>query len=391
MPDLNFIYFAIFLISLIATIHSYFLYPVIIKLISLKKKPKYRILDNFSPGVSVLCSVYNEEKVIRARIENITEQGYDPGKIELLIGSDGSDDSTNKILMDMSSKYPFLKVFIINERRGKAGILNSLVKEAANEILIFTDANTEFRPDAVSSIVKSFSDPDIGGVCGRLLLKESAVNRNISDEEGKYWNYEIFIKSAEGDLGILIGANGGIFAIRKELYTEIPSEKAVTDDLFITLGVLNKNFKFIYEPKAVAHEYTGKTVKDEIRRKIRFAATNFQTGMYFRGLLFHKNLLLSYSIWSHKIIRWFIPALLIAIFLTNLLLVKNNLFLKLFFYYQVGFYLSAAIGYILSLIKIRFMIFSIPYFFVLSNGALLIGFFRFLARKHSLMWQSTPR
>ncbi len=287
------------------------MYPIIIRIVA----AFYKTSENpfYEPTISILISAYNEEKVILKRIENIAGQKYDLSKIEVIVGSDNSSDRTNDILRELENKYNWLKVFIFTQRRGKASVLNDLVDVAQNEILIFTDANTIFDNIAIQKITKGFSSEQVGGVCGRLILRETNENKYASVEERRYWEYETFIKKAEGRCGILIGANGGIFAIRRSLFEEIP-EDAVTDDLFITLSVLKNNYRFMYRDDAIASEEVTSTMATEFRRKVRFAATNIQTLLYFRRLLFNKNVLLSFAFWSHKIIRWFFPFILFAVF-----------------------------------------------------------------------------
>lgn len=380
----------LFFISVLLIIHSYILYPYIIRFIAASKKNSNNDSD-YQPYISILCSAYNEEKVIAERVENILNQNYDLNKIEFILGSDCSGDRTNEIILLLEKKYPWLKAKIYTERGGKAAVINKLVKEARYDILVFTDANTEFDKDALRLLVKGFNNPAVGGISGRLILNEPVSNKKESVEEKKYWDYEISIKQAEGRLGILIGANGGIFAVRKELFREIPIAKAVTDDFFISLCILSGNYKFLYCYDAFAIEEIGASVELEMKRKIRFAATNFQTVLFFRDLLFNRNLLVSFAFWSHKIIRWIVPFLFIIVIILNLLLLTSHEVFKYLFILQVCFYLSAFIGYIFSLFKIRITVFSVPYFFVLSNCALFIGYFRFLMGRHSVIWQSTPR
>lgn len=388
--NIELILIGVFLFLLFLMVHTYVLYPVIISLFSTVKKNIAKN-GNYYPPVSILCSAYNEEKVIRERISNIAALDYDLSKVEVIIGSDCSDDKTNEILRELQEKYNWLKVRAFSSRRGKAAVINDLVKLASKEILVFTDANTEFDKSALKKLTSHFSDPSTGGVSGRLVLVEPESNRLESVEEKKYWEYETIIKKAEGNCGILIGANGGIFAIRKDLFREIPTAKAVTDDFFVTLAVLDEGWKFRYEYDAFAFEKVGHSVEMEVRRKIRFAATNYQTLYFFRNLLFNKNLLLSYAFWSHKVIRWFLPFLMIFCLLANFLLLGAGMFFIITAALQTAFYLMGATGYIFSLMKIRISVFSMPYFFIVANGALLLGFYRFLRGRHSIIWQSTSR
>lgn len=379
--------YILFYSALFLVLMSFLIYPIILKFLAIfgfrKKNP-----SALNKSISILISAYNEEKVIKDRIENLAEQNYDFEKVEVFVGSDNSKDKTDEILLELSQKYKWLKFFSYKQRGGKAGVLNKLINEAKNEIIVFTDANTIFDKDVLKNLVKYFDNNDIGGVCGKLILKSEDSDDN---EESRYWSYETMIKQVEGDLGISIAANGGIFAIRKEIYTQIPTEKAVTDDLFLSLKVLSKGYKFAYASDARAYENTANSLNEEMQRKIRFSATNFQTLLACKELLFHKNLLLSYAFWSHKVIRWFLPLLLIFIFISNYLLISFGSFYNLFFILQVIFYTFSFIGFILYKFKIRFMIFTLPYYFYLSNYALVMGFIKFIKGQNSVIWESTKR
>ncbi|MGE5859301.1 MAG: glycosyltransferase, partial [Ignavibacteria bacterium] len=300
-------------------IHSYLLYPLIIRIIS-KFFGTKRNLAEQNLTISILISAFNEEKVIENRINNISKLNYDFNKIEVLVGSDCSSDKTNEILTGIENKYSWLKIYLFGDRRGKVSVLNDLVKNARNEILVFTDANTVFNENSIKILVSNFNDKLAGGVSGRLILTDAKNGISGNIEEKSYWEYETLLKKYEGKCGILIGANGGIFAIRKDLFKEIPMEESITDDLYISLAVLNQNYKFLYEENAVAYEETPTDIIVEFNRKIRFASTNFYTLTYFKNLLFNKNLLLSFAFLSHKIIRWFTPIILPIILLINLLL-----------------------------------------------------------------------
>jgi len=380
----------LFYLSCFLIINSFFIYPVVLFI----KNRKYskRVGDfNYNPSVSILIAAYNEEKVIEERIKNISELNYDLSKVEVFIGSDASTDRTNEILTEQKKKYSWLNIYLSKERQGKAGILNQLYKQAKNEILVFTDSNTIFHKDALKNLIEDFSDNQIGGVCGRLILVDNEKSKSEGVEEVEYWKYETMIKKLEGQLGILLAANGGIFAIRRELFNQIPTLNAVTDDLFISLSVISQGYKFSYRNDAVAYEETGKDVKAEYKRKVRFGATNFETLLFFKKLLWSKNKFLSYAFFSHKVTRWFLPSLLLILFVTGMILSDYNDLIHKIFYLQVIIYLLALCGYLLSKIKLRIPVFSIPYFFVVSNIAIAEGFIKFIKKEHSVIWNSTER
>ncbi len=381
----------IILIFLFAVlIYTYLLFPLVIRIIASFCKNDF-LQDETLQSISILISAYNEEKVIKERIINISNLIYDFDKIEVLVGSDCSTDSTNEILTDLEKKYSWLKVYIFKERRGKVPVLNKLVDIAKNEILVFTDANTEFSQESIKILASNFNSGKVGGASGRLILKEPKENFNKSNLEKKYWGYETKIKICEGKCGVLIGASGGMYAIRRKLFNPMPENKAVTDDLFVPLSILNQGYQFIYDINSIGYEEVSHQLIHEYKRKERFAATNFQTIGYFKNLLFNKNILLSFSLWSHKILRWFTPIFFIVILITNLLLFPYNEVFKILIYIQLAFYLLAVFGFLLKNIKIKIIIFTVPFYFALANIALFIGLIKFVFKKHTAYWQSTPR
>lgn len=381
----------IFWLSILLLIHAYILYPVSLKILALFKSKQKIENQEPLPSVSILISAYDEERIIADRIENIKNIDYDFNNIEVIIGSDSSSDNTNEILKQKAQEYNWLKIKIFDIRRGKANVLNNLVQVGRNEILVFTDANTMFEKNALLNLVSKFSNKKVGGVCGRLELEEPNENFDKTNREKLYWQYETHLKKMEGELGVLIAANGGIFAIRKELFTKFPEREAITDDLFQTFSVLAQGFNFIYSYDAVAKEYVSKQMITEFRRKVRFAATNFQTLKFFKVLLSLQRPLISYALFSHKLIRWFVPLLLILLLVTSAITKNFGQLYYVIFLAQIFFYASALLGYLFKLSRINVAFFSIIYYYVVTNLALLIGLFHFLLKKQAPIWQSTPR
>lgn len=378
------------LLICLIVLNSFVFYPLVVYLLGSKTTHDYK-KENYEPTVAIMIAAYNEEKVIAQRISNIAEQDYDLNKIKVYVGSDASTDKTNEILTELKKEYAWLDLLLSEKRMGKAGILNELIQKIDSEIIVFTDANTEFQKDTVKNLVDGFVSKEIGGVCGRLVLVDSDEMRSDGVEEKKYWQYETFIKNAEGKLGISLAANGGIFAIRRNLYQNIPIDKAVTDDLFISLSIVSQGYKFNYKENAVAYENTGNDLQSEYNRKVRFSATNFQLLANFQHLLFGKNRLLAYAFFSHKVTRWILPFLLLLTLILSYALALYSFIAALFFSLQVFFYFLAAVGFIFSRLKVQISIFSLPYFFVVANTAVAVGYLRFRKRKHSVIWKSTER
>ena len=381
----------LFISCIFLLIHSYLFYPLSIYFLKNILKKDINADYKFEPKISILIAVYNEEMVIEKTLRNFLNSEYDIDKIEFIVGSDNSIDRTNEILTNLKTIIPNLQFIPFNTRRGKSQILNDLVKYATGEILVFSDANTIYQSDALKNLVKHFINPSIGGVSGRLLLLDHEKAVETGNQESKYWEFENWIKENEGSMGCLIGANGGIYSIRKDLFVPLPSDSPVMDDFYISLKVLEQEKKFIYDKTAIAKEEIASDIKIEFRRRIRNNAIDLSSIKFIKELLKPKFGLISYGLWSHKIVRWLSPILLIVMLITNIILFDLSLFYSYLFFLQVLLYLCSFLGYLFTRIGIKFIPFSLCYYFVFMNLALLIGIFRFLGKKQPAFWQSTKR
>lgn len=380
----------IFILSLLIILHTYFFYPLTMIVLSALAKKKY-LTDNCNPPISILISAFNEEKVIGETIERLIQSDYPADKLEILIGSDNSTDQTNDILRELSQKYSCVKHFLFDERRGKKFVINDLVKFASGEVLIFCDANTLYNKDAINNMIKYYTDSRVGGVCGRLKLLESSDGFEVGNQEKKYWDFESWLKNLEGKIGILIGANGGIYSIRKSLFVPMPEQAPVIDDFYLSLKILEAGYDFVYCSESEAFETITPDVRSEFQRKVRIMSRNLETIKKVKTLIFSKGFLISYALWSHKILRWFAPIVFMVILITNFFIYQFHYLFLLTLIVQLIFYFSAALGYFLNKFKIKFLPFMITYYFCVTNAALVIGLIQYLAKKNKPTWQPTPR
>lgn len=190
---------------------------------------------------------------------------------------------------------------------------------------------------------------------------------------------------------MLIGANGGIYSIWKNLFVELPADRPVMDDLIISLKILEQNKKFLYVSEAVAEEFVGPSLRSEFNRKVRNSAISLSSIRYFKNLLLPKHGFISYALWSHKILRWFSPIFLITLFITSFILYEENYFFKVILISQLVFYVTAMLGYLLFLFRIKITAFLLPLYFLLTNIALFLGLVKFIFNKHTSFWNSIPR
>lgn len=380
---------ATFWLSILLITFSYFVYPVVLafvaKLWGKKNTNKDISLINEWPEVAIVIAAYNEEQDIKQRIENLLSQDYPSEKITFFIGSDGSTDNTNQILQQYSDSR--LQAQIFDQNRGKASVLNNLIELVTQPIVVFSDANTHFEPDAIKRLVAHFDDKKVGAVCGELNLFNPGANNN---QDSTYWLYEQFLKDQEGKLDALLGANGAIYAIRTHLYTPIPTN-TIVDDFLIVMNVAKKKYQIIYDKSALAHEEIAPSIAEESKRRIRIGTGNYQA---FTRLYWALNPMIGwrfFSYLSHKVLRWFTPHFMVVAFISNITLLGNT-FYNVMLLIQVLAYCLAYWGQ-----KICDQGRPIPAaialltFFVSMNYALLQGFYRFVFKNTQGTWQRTSR
>ncbi len=374
-------------ISCFLVVYTYALYPACLLTFALFQTKRRQLDENHLPAVSLLIAAYNEEAVIADKLKNCLALDYPPGKFEVLVGSDGSDDGTNKIVTPFTAHT--IKLYPYTQRRGKAAVVNDLAAVAQGEILIFSDANSMYRRDALLRLLPHFADAKVGGVCGRLVLLSKAGQ---IDAEGErfYWDYENYLKYLEGRIKTVFGANGAIYAIRRNLFRALPAHKVVADDFLIPLQVVRAGYEVVYEKDAVATEAAAENLSAEFKRKVRIGAGNFHGIREILPLLNPRRGFVAFGLWSHKIIRWFVPFFLLAIFAANLALL-GSAFYNVFFILQALFYGVAFVSWQLDRRGVQLPLLIYPYYFVTVNFALLLGFFKFLTGSQKPAWARTAR
>jgi len=259
------------------------------------------------PSVEILIAAFDEEEVIRRRVGNALAQSH-AGALNVSVGCDGCRDRTADRAREAGDGRVKVEEFPV--RRGKAAVLNDLVATASADVLVFTDANSKFAPDAVARLVDRFADPKVGAVCGRLVL-EPAVGAVVTPET-EFWDRETRVKEAEGRLGVCLGGNGAIYAALRRLVRPLPEETAL-DDFLIPARIAAEGWKVVFAPDAVARESTAPDVVAEARRRLRIGIGAGGLLVRERQLLdFRARPLLALAFFSRKAARWLAPVLALA-------------------------------------------------------------------------------
>lgn len=381
--------------SVVLIAYTYILYPLILIPVSgfvqalrdtryILQKNERRLVLDWDQTVAVVIAAHNEEKYIHDRIQNLLDQDYPSEKVMIYIGSDGSSDRTAEIAQ--SFNHSRIQVFDFKENRGKVSVLNDLMAQVSESIVVMSDANTMFEKNAISVLVRHFQNPEIGAVCGELNLVESGTGVN---KDNLYWRFERVLKYHESKLGALLGANGAIYAIRRELFSPLPRD-TIVDDFTVVMNIAHEGYSVKYEPEAVAIEEVPENPTDEFNRRVRIGAGNFQALFRKPEFMYPKYGWLAFSYISHKVLRWLVPQLMIVAALTNALLIFHPMYFVMALL-QFAFYGLSVFAIKRNRQASLPIVVSLPAFFVYMNLALLKGFNRYIRGEAQGTWQRTSR
>jgi len=382
----------VFWACLVLVIYPYFIYPLVLFLIYslaqawrdlhyLSRSRNRRIATPSAralPGVTIIVPAYNEEKVMRQKIENLRLLDYPQELMQVIFISDGSTDGTNDILRSLGSES--FEYILLGERKGKANALNQAVEKARNPVLVFCDASTLFESDAINKLARHFSSPNIGAVCGAVRYQ---ARDDAHQTEGAYWKCESALRMMEARLGAILNASGCIFALRRECYSPMP-QNTILEDFVIPMRARRLGFSVLYDPEAMALEFPASTVAGEFTRRVRLAVGSFRAWgelvrVPWRGFT-------PFALVSHKLLRWLVPFFALGLVVSNILLVQSP-FYRWPLVAQVFFYLWAGLGFFFyrQMRRIRFGL--VPYFLFAMHLAFLVGFFRCLMGSQKPVWQ----
>jgi cellulose synthase/poly-beta-1,6-N-acetylglucosamine synthase-like glycosyltransferase len=371
------------LLSIAMIFYSYIGFPLTVAIAALIKQKRVAKKE-ITPSASLIIAAFNEEKNIVSRLTNAFELDYPDSRLQIIIASDGSTDRTNETVR----KYQEQNVLLLDlPRQGKIFALQQAVRRASGDILVFSDANTLFQPQALRNLVRNFADPAVGGVCGNQMYGRMKDHDVSADGENLYWSIDKALKSLESLTGSIVSADGAIYAIRKELFV-MPEMTSVTDDFAISTAVIQKGFRLVFEPKAVAYEPLAGESGLEFGRKVRI----INRGL--RGVLLRKELLnpfrfgfYSLILISHKILRRLVPLMLIGTYVFSMMTMHDHSLIFFLYILQSVFYVFALLGFALRKKTLgQFKALYIPFFFCLVNGAALIALMHIILGRQINNW-----
>jgi cellulose synthase/poly-beta-1,6-N-acetylglucosamine synthase-like glycosyltransferase len=336
-------------------------YPIVAAGLARLRGRPVRKADS-TPTVSVIVAAHNEEDVIERRLQNLLALDYPWDKLQLVVASDASTDRTDE-LVEAQPKVRLLRC----PRGGKVAAQNQAVRATSGEILAFSDANAQWKPDALRKLVRNFADPDVAYVCGGHFYEAA----DGSNREGTYWRFEAWLRRNESALGSITGGIGPIYAVRRADYVDV--DPRFGHDLALPYLMVQRGRRAVFEPEAVAWEKPSRDIEDEYRRKVRMFEHCWLIvlrGKMLRGL--GPTYLL--EILSHRHLRYASGILHLFLLGSSIVLVREGLVYQVALGAQLLLLLAAALGV------------GIARYYVLVTWATVVSLVRYLRFGVPAVW-----
>jgi cellulose synthase/poly-beta-1,6-N-acetylglucosamine synthase-like glycosyltransferase len=372
----------VFWLSAAALFYAYVGYPLLLLMVS-AFGGRAVVRRDYTPSVSVIITAYNEERDLAAKLENTLALDYDRDKLEVIVASDCSTDRTDEIARGFASRGVQLHRQPV--RLGKTAAQNAAIEQANGEIILFSDATTAYQPDVLRVMNRSFADPAVGCVAGRLIYVDptrSSVGRGARS----YWSYETFLKKHESHVGSLIGASGCLYAVRRSAY--VPLYHEACSDFLIATKMVEQGLRAVYEPDAVCMEETNRRTDKELRMRVRVITQTFTDLWRHRAMMNpFRSGFYAIQLLSHKVMRYLVPFFLIFILLASMALAPRSIFYAVMLFAQAIFYATAALSWALEYLGVHSQLLSLPQYFVLTNLASLVACYKFLSGERYARWE----
>ena len=387
----------VFWIALLIVFYTYIGYGILLYIIIrlkrlLKGVPFQPAMpaDEELPTMTLMICAYNEEDVVKEKMENTLALDYPKDKFRIMWVTDGSNDHTNELL----KAYPEVDIVFSPERKGKTAALKHGLRELKTRYVAFTDANTMINSGALREMARLFSDPTVGCVSGEKRVAARKAGEMAAEGEGLYWRYESTLKRWDSELYSAMGAAGELYAIDPKLCREVPDE-ALLDDFMLSMYVVQAGKRIAYTPDAFAREYGSANIYEESKRKRRIAAGGLQSIWWLRSMLNPlKQPLVTFQYVSHRVLRWSItPIAMILLLLVNIALVVMGAgtFYTVMLILQAIFYLMAFAGWLQNRIGYKNKLLYTAYYFVFMNFNVFRGMSYLRTHGKSGAWEKAKR
>jgi len=371
----------LFWLSVFVLVYVHLLVPLILRALAsfARRAP---VPEGPLPGVTVVIAARNEEKHLRAKLENTLALDYPPERLEILVISDASTDGTAAVVRSFTD--PRVRLHELKERGGKAQAQNVSAGLARHDVLFFTDATTMHPPETLRRLVRGLHDPSVGCVTGRVIFKkdEGAVSRGLENR----FAFEMGSRSALGDVYSLLGAQDCVYAVPRGRY--VPVRPDLDGGFVGPILILERGLRTAYEPEALALvDRPPPNLKSEFDRRSRIVLRGLRGTLSVARLLnpvAHPRL--AWALWSTRLLRWLTPVFMLIALAANLALLDQP-FYRWMLALQGVFYLLAGLGALLARSGRGAPAFvSLPFYFCLLAAAAAVGITRLARGEKGQVW-----
>lgn len=369
-------------ILVVLFLYPYVIYPMLLYIATRLLKLEQKAGGQANPSVAMVICALNEENIIAQKLDNCLALEY-PGKLRIIVVSDGSTDRT----ADVVRKYVTSGIELIDrkQRRGKVANLNEVLPDLREDILVLSDANVMYRADAIIRLVARFGDPSVGCVSGKVILTDSTPR--LDDATARYYSLEWFLQDKSSLLHSMAGADGAMYALRRDLFRPCPND-TIIEDFVIPMTIIRQRHRVVHEAAALGWEKGPATLREEFRRKVRIAAGAAQ-GL-IRGNAWpppDAPLRFWFTFLSHKLLRWVSPMVGLAIVACAFLTIHE----------PASRVVLAALSVLIGLGVLQIMtrwanpIVSAPFYFLFGQVALGYGLLKGLLGQQTVLWAKESR
>jgi cellulose synthase/poly-beta-1,6-N-acetylglucosamine synthase-like glycosyltransferase len=356
-------------------------YPILMRALAALRGRRVRCDSNLRPTVTVIITAYNEEKSIRAKIDNVLALAYPRELLDVIVASDGSGDATDRIVS--SCGFPRVRLLRVEGRRGKTACQNVAVEQAKGEIVVFTDATTAIDPTALAAMIANFADPEVGCVAGLLVYQGKGANLTAAGGVS-YWGYEVALREAESRLSTLIGVSGCLYGVRRGAYR--PVAPNLISDFVIAMRMREQGLRCVLEPRALCFEETLDRSRHELAMRVRVAVRSIAAMVAERRFLnFFSDPLFAWQLWSHKLLRYTSPYWFVLMWAASARLAELPLY-RIALLGQSAVVAAGLAGFILKIGAKKPGLLDKPYYFLLTNLAAMIATLRYARGERMVTW-----
>ena len=358
-----------------------------------KKRRANSVVPKQLPTISFVIPAYNEVDYLAAKIENTLRLDYPRELLEIIVAADGTDDNSHEVV----ATFENVRYINSGERLGKSAAMNNAAKIATGSILVYTDANAILSVNALQETARLLNQEDVGMLSGEKKVVKASEVDDASAGEGFYWKYESFLKRVDNNFETLIGAVGEFFALKRELYSEIP-QNILLDDFYQSVQVLKHGYRIEYASAIIASENGSANFREEAKRKIRISAGGWQSIFKFGFMLNPFANFRRFAVYfSHRLLRWvLLPWLTVGLPYLFKYIIENNLYGQLGTLVSIAglvFYIFAFLGFLFQNEKGKKVPFflNIPFYILFMNVCAILGFFRYLKGIKTGAWTKVKR